>query len=46
MTRFSPHTGDPDGLIPLLKKRPGAAPLYVSSIAAGAGGVWASITDG
>jgi streptogramin lyase len=44
--RFSPHTGDPDGLIPLLKKRPGAALLYVSSISAGAGGVWVSITDG
>ena len=43
--RFSPRTGDPDGLIPLLKKRPGAALLYVSSISAGAGGVWVSITD-
>jgi streptogramin lyase len=42
--RFSPRTGDPDGLIPLLKKRPGAALLYVSSISAGAGGVWVSIT--
>ncbi len=43
--RFSPQTGDPDGLIPVLKKRTGAAPLYVSSISAGAGGVWVSITD-
>jgi hypothetical protein len=43
--RFSPHTGDPDGLIPLLKKRPAATVLYVSSISTGAGGVWVSITD-
>jgi hypothetical protein len=43
--RFSPHTGDPDGLIPLLKKRPGAAFLFVSSISAGAGSVWVSIAD-
>ena len=43
--RFSPRSGDPDGLIPLLKKRSGAVPLYVSSISAGAGGVWVGITD-
>jgi streptogramin lyase len=43
--RFSPHTGDPDGLIPLLKTHPGAGFLSVTSIAAGAGGVWVSITD-
>jgi streptogramin lyase len=43
--RFSPHTGDPGGLIPLLKKGPGAAFLSVTSISAGAGGVWVSITD-
>jgi streptogramin lyase len=42
--RFSPRTGDPGGLIPLQKKRPGAALLDVSSISAGAGGVWVSIT--
>ena len=43
--RFSPHTGDPDGLIPLLKNRPGAPALSVTSISAGAGGVWATIYD-
>jgi streptogramin lyase len=43
--RFSPHSGDPDGLIPLLKRRLGAPILYVSSISTGAGGVWVSITD-
>jgi streptogramin lyase len=42
--RFSPRTGDPGGLIPLQKKRPGSALLDVSSISAGAGGVWVSIT--
>ena len=45
LMRFSPHTGDPDGLIPLIKKRSGVLPVYVTSIAAGAGGVWVSIAD-
>ncbi|MFL5755006.1 MAG: hypothetical protein ACJ77N_01795, partial [Chloroflexota bacterium] len=44
--RFSPRTGDPDGLIPLLKKRtdaPALSGLSVTSISAGAGGVWVSV---
>ena len=43
--RFSPQTGDPGGLIPLLERRPGERPLDVTSVAAGAGGVWLSIAD-
>ena len=42
--RFSPQSGDPDGLIPLLKRRPGAPSLDVSSISTGAGAVWLSLS--
>ena len=44
--RFSPRTGDPKGLIPLVKKRAGTTPLDVTSISAGAGSVWVSIAGG
>ena len=43
MMRFSPRTGDPEGLIPL--KHSGAKPLDVTAISAGAGSVWVSIAD-
>jgi hypothetical protein len=43
MMRFSPRTGDPNGLIPLVKKRAATMPLDVTSISAGAGSVWVSI---
>jgi streptogramin lyase len=42
--RFSPHSGDPDGLIPLLKRRPGGPSLDVSSLSTGAGAVWLSLS--
>jgi streptogramin lyase len=44
MMRFSPRTGDPEGLIPL--KRPAGRPMDVTWISAGAGSVWVTIADG
>ena len=45
LMRFRPRTGDPQGLIPVLKKPPEGPALFVTSISAGAGGVWLSVTD-
>jgi serine/threonine-protein kinase len=44
LMRFRPRTGDPAGLVPVLKK-PQQSPqvLAVTSIATGAGGVWLTI---
>ena len=42
--RFSPHTGDIGGLIPLSKRRRDAALPDITSLSAGAGGVWATVS--
>jgi hypothetical protein len=42
--RFRPDTGDPAGLLPIVKRVPtGQGGLDVTSIATGAGGVWLTI---
>jgi tRNA A-37 threonylcarbamoyl transferase component Bud32 len=47
LMRFRPRTGDPAGLVPIRSKAaPGSPFLVVTSISAGAGGVWLSIAKG
>jgi len=46
LMRFHPRTGDPAGLIPILKKpEQGTPALNLTSIVAGAGGVWLTISQ-
>ena len=46
LMRFHPRTGDPSGLIPILKKPQAGTPaLDLTSIAVGAGGVWLTISQ-
>jgi outer membrane protein assembly factor BamB len=44
LMRFRPRNGDPEGLIPVAGARPGTADVDVTSVSAGAGAVWLSIS--